>query len=95
MRTLKREINRYRTLEVQLINFPADIRLSMYEYHGHLQGERVNIMKGIDVFTFDTVSFLKSSQNAKITHEFIHAIGYRSKEKSVSTIIFKKRQITK
>jgi len=90
MRTLRREINRYRTLEVQLINFPADIRLSMYEYHGHLQGERVNIMKGIDVFTFDTVSFLKSSQNAKITHEFIHAIGYRSKEKACQQLFLGK-----
>ena len=91
MRTLKRYINQYRTIETKLINFPDDIMLSTYVYKGHLQGERVNKMQGIDAFTFDTISFLKTSQNAKKTTTFIHAIGYRSAEKSVSTIIFEKR----
>jgi hypothetical protein len=72
MRTLRREINRYRTLEVQLINFPNNVR--KFEFYGYVKNDGVSKMKGITIYNFDTISYLSTSEKG-----FYHCVGLNGK----------------
>lgn len=45
MITYIKRVNQYLTIQVQFDSFPEIIDPKKYEYFGHLQGERINLLK--------------------------------------------------
>jgi hypothetical protein len=73
MTLLTKKINRYRTVEVRFLSFP--FTPSNIEFIGFVKNDGISKMKGLDVFNFDTISYLSTSENG-----FIHAVGLAGKQ---------------
>ena len=89
--TLRKRINQYVTFETQFLNFPKELNVRNCICFGYLQGMRVNKLKGMSVFTFDSVSYLRTSQNAKTKDLYIHCLGYIEHTKTITSIILKEQ----
>jgi hypothetical protein len=86
MRTLKRYINQYRTIETKLINFPDNVR--NLGFYGYVKNDGISKMKGISIYNFDTISYLSTSEKG-----FYHCVGLNGK--ILSQIILINNQINK
>ncbi len=86
MRTLKRYINQYRTIETKLINFPDNVR--KLKFYGYIKNDGVSKMKGITIYNFDTISYLSTSEKG-----FYHCVGLNGK--ILTQIILINNQINK
>lgn len=85
--------NQYRkNQKVILYNFDADFNQSEYEVFGYLQGDKVDRLKDLTIFHYDSIQFIEKSTNAKKGGEFIHAVAHRFKENTYKTIILKRKQ---
>ena len=67
-----KQINRYRTVEVRFLSFP--FIPNNIEVVGVVLNDGISKMRGLDVFDFDTISYLKTSEKG-----FIHAVGLAGK----------------
>lgn len=72
---LTRTVNRYQTDAVNFHSFPDEIDVKQLRYYGHLQGERVNRLKGVTIWDFTDIEWLKKSCNSKNEIEFVHCVG--------------------
>lgn len=73
MQTITQKVNRYRINTTHFVSFPFDCTgLNVF---GYVKNNGVSKMKGIDVFNFDTISYLSTSENG-----FIHAVGVLNKQ---------------
>ena len=86
---LRKRVNQYRTMETRFFMFPNEINIRKLIYIGYQQGIRTIYGQEIDFFNFDTISFITQSANKKSKETFLHCIGYRGKEKSMTFVIFK------
>lgn len=68
MVTLTKHVNQYRTISVNFLSFPMDVNNLIFE--GYIKNDGVSKMKGIDVYNFDTISYLSTSEKG-----YIHAVG--------------------
>lgn len=68
MKTLTKHVNQYRTISVNFLSFPIDVNNLIFE--GYVKNDGVSKMKGIDVYNFDTISYLSTSEKG-----YIHAVG--------------------
>jgi hypothetical protein len=73
MTLLTKKINRYRTVEVRFLSFP--FTPSNIDVIGFVKNDGISKMKGLDVFNFDTISYLSTSEKG-----FIHAVGLADKQ---------------
>lgn len=89
--TLRKYENRYRSVEVKLESFPAEVQPRNYSLFGYLCGERVNRSKDLNIFDFDTIVYLKNSRNAKNEIEYVHCLGHRSGSDFLTPIVLKKK----
>lgn len=89
--TLRKIENQYRTIQVKLESFPDDIRPKDYALFGYLNGERINRIKDMTLFSFDLVIYLKNSLNLKNEIEFIHCLGWRNDTNLFTPIILKRK----
>lgn len=89
--TLRKYENRYRSVEVKLESFPAEIQPRNYSLFGYLCGERVNRSKDLNIFDFDTIVYLKNSRNAKNEIEYVHCLGHRLGCDFLTPLILKKK----
>jgi hypothetical protein len=93
MTTLRKRQNQYRTVKVDFECFPEEINVREYELHGHLQGQRINRLKGMNIFDFDVIVWLKTSRNSKNKIEFLQCLGVRNCSEGLTTIILKKKRV--
>jgi hypothetical protein len=68
-----KQVNRYRTVKVRFLSFP--FTPSNIEFVGFVKNDGISKMKGLDVFNFDTISYLSTSEKG-----FIHAVGLAGKQ---------------
>lgn len=68
MITLTKHVNQYRTISVNFLSFPIPVQNIIFE--GYIKNDGVSKMKGIDVYNFDTISYLSTSEKG-----VIHALG--------------------
>lgn len=68
MQTLTKTVNRYRTMQVNFLSFPMNPETLTIESYTKNNGQ--SKMKGLDVFNFDTISYLSTSELG-----YIHAVG--------------------
>lgn len=82
---------RFRTIPCQnYFSFPEGFKPSQYRIKGYAQGERMNFKHHLTLDCFDSISFLRTSQNDKNGKSYIHALGTRIKEDSVTFLILEK-----
>jgi hypothetical protein len=73
MTLLTKKINRYRTVQVRFLSFPfIPINIDVI---GFVKNDGISKMKGLDVYNFDTISYLSTSEKG-----FIHAVGLAGKQ---------------
>lgn len=89
--TLRKKENQYRTIQVQFESFPKDIKPREFNFYGYLNGERINRIKEMTLFCFDTIVYLKNSKNTKNEIEYVHCLGWRSDTKLFTPIILKRK----
>jgi hypothetical protein len=73
MTLLTKKINRYRTVQVRFLSFP--FIPSNIDVIGFVKNDGISKMKGVDVYNFDTISYLSTSEKG-----FIHAVGLAGKQ---------------
>lgn len=81
MKTLTKYVNRYRTLKVDMECFPEAIDVEQLKFYGHFQGERINRIKGMTLFDFESIVFVKESINAITRKNFIQCVAFRDSKK--------------
>jgi hypothetical protein len=92
---LRKRVNQYRTMETSFFMFPDHLNVRELEYIGHKQGLRTIFEKNVDLFNFDTISFVTESINKISKGTFIHCIGHRLKEDSLTILVFRKKECKK
>lgn len=70
MKTLTKHFHRYNTQRVNFLNFPESVNINNLNFYGYLKNNQVSKYKGVTIFNFDTISFLRASQTG-----FIHCVG--------------------
>lgn len=93
MTILRKRLNQYLTVKVEFASFPEEIKVREYEFFGHLQGQRLNRVKGMNVFDFDLIIWLRNSVNAKKEVEFIHCGGMVYGSTDITPIVLRKKKI--
>lgn len=92
LRQTKNIKERFRTVKGQLYRFPADESVEDYSLVGYLQGNNIDMTKGLDLSCFDMVEYLKESNNIKNKGKFVHALGYRECDNTFTVLILKKKK---
>lgn len=82
---------RFRTIDRQVFYFPDEINPQDYEVFKFIQGERADNLRGLSKDHFDSIQFVSMSKNANNGKEFIQAIGHRTKDKSFTVLIMRKK----
>ena len=70
MKTLTKHFHRYNTQRVNFISFPESVNIHNLNFYGYLKNNQVSKYKGVTIFNFDTISYLRTSETG-----FIHAVG--------------------
>ena len=79
---------RFRTIQSQtFVQFPSDLNTEKLKVVGYAQGCRINSKQPLKIAHFDSVSFLRYSENEKDKTPYLHAIGYRDEGKQVTFLI--------
>lgn len=79
---------RFRTIQSQtFVQFPSDLNTENLKVVGYAQGDKINRKQPLKIAHFDSISFLRYSENEKDKTPFIHAIGYRDEGKQLTFLI--------
>jgi hypothetical protein len=68
LKTLRKRVNRYRTLTTHFYDFDCDVR--KLQLYSHTKFEAQSKLKGLTIWDFETISFLRE------TNGFYHCVGY-------------------
>lgn len=75
-----------------LHGFDLDFEPFQYEVYGYAQGDKIDRLKNLTIFHFDSLEFITKSTNSKNGGDFIHAKGHRKREGSFKVIILKRKK---
>ena len=79
---------RFRTIQQQtFVQFPSDLKHENLKVVGYCQGDKINRKQPLNIAHFDSISFLRYSENEKDKKKFIHAIGYRDEGKQITFLV--------
>lgn len=84
------KIERFRTIQQQtFVQFPSDLKHENLKVVGYCQGDKINRKQPLNIAHFDSISFLRYSENEKDKNKFIHALGYREEGKQITFLVLK------
>ena len=79
---------RFRTIQQQtFVQFPSDLKHENLKVVGYCQGDKINRKQPLNIAHFDSISFLRYSENEKDKKKFIHAIGFREEGKQITFLV--------
>ena len=79
---------RFRVIPSQtFVSFPSDLNTEKLKVVGYCQGNKINSKQPLKIAHFDSISFLRYSENEKDKKQFIHAIGYRENQKQLTILV--------
>ena len=79
---------RFRTIQQQtFVQFPSDLKHENLKVFGYCQGDKINRKQQLNIAHFDSISFLRYSENEKDKKKFIHAIGFREEGKQITFLV--------
>lgn len=83
-----KKIERFRTIQQQtFVQFPSDLKHENLKVVGYCQGDKINHKQPLNIAHFDSISFLRYSENEKDKKKFLHAIGFREEGKQVTFLV--------
>lgn len=80
-----------RIIDRQVFYFPEDVDPNEYEIVKYVNGDKICTHKGLNYAHFDQISYIDNSQNDINKNPFLHAMGYRIKEKRYTVLILQKK----
>ena len=87
------KIERFRTIQQQtFVQFPSDLKHENLKVVGYCQGDKIDRLKNLTIFHFDSLEFITKSTNVKKGSDFIHAKGHRKKEGSFKVLFLKRKK---
>lgn len=84
---------RFRIVDAQFIHGPKWFKIDLFEVHGYLQGERVDMVESLTLDHFDEITYIGKSFNSKNEKMFYHVIGFRADTQKNTLIVLKKKPI--
>lgn len=84
------KIERFRTIQQQILSqlpWPSDLKHENLKVVGYCQGDKINHKQPLNIAHFDSISFLRYSENEKDKKKFLHAIGYREEGKQITFLV--------
>lgn len=81
---------RFRTIQQQILSqlpWPSDLKHENLKVVGYCQGDKINHKQPLNIAHFDSISFLRYSENEKDKKKFLHAIGYREEGKQITFLV--------
>ena len=84
------KIERFRTIQQQILSqlpWPSDLKHENLKVVGYCQGDKINRKQPLNIAHFDSISFLRYSENEKDKKKFLHAIGFREEGKQVTFLV--------
>ena len=79
---------RFRTIQQQtFVQFPSNLKHENLKVVGYCQGDKINRKQPLNIAHFDSISFLRYSENEKDKKKFIHAIGFREEGKQITFLV--------
>lgn len=79
---------RFRTIQQQtFVQFPSDLKHENLKVVGYCQGDKINHKQPLNIAHFDSISFLRYSENEKDKKPYIHALGYREEGKQITFLV--------
>lgn len=79
---------RFRTIQQQtFVQFPSDLKHENLKVVGYCQGDKINRKQPLNIAHFDSISFLRYSENEKDKKKFLHAIGFREEGKQITFLV--------
>lgn len=79
---------RFRTIQQQtFVQFPSDLKHENLKVVGYCQGDKINHKQPLNIAHFDSISFLRYSENEKDKKKFIHAVGFREEGKQITFLV--------
>lgn len=84
---------RFRIVDAQFIHGPKWFKIDLFEIHGYLQGERVDMVESLTLDHFDELTYIGKSFNVKNQNLFYHVIGFRADTQKNTVIVLRKKEI--
>lgn len=82
------KIEKFRTIQQQtFVQFPSDLKHENLKVVGYCQGDKINRKQPLNIAHFDSISFLRYSENEKDKKPYIHAIGFREEGKQITFLV--------
>jgi len=75
MQTLIKSFNQYRIQTTRFINFECDVNNLVFYSHTKMQSQ--SKMKGLTIWNFETISFVREINGFIHCYGFLNGIGYQ------------------
>lgn len=75
MQTLIKSVNQYRVISTKFINF--DCNVQELEFYSYTKIQSQSKMKGLTIWNFETISFVRKINGFMHCYGFLNGIGYQ------------------